>query len=63
MAAALGRVAPLEAQRAEFLLADRVGGVALSGGRDAEFLLAERSAFLLLLLRDLSRLGGWEGAP
>ena len=34
-----------------------------SAWRDAEFLLAEREAFLLLLLRDFWRLGGWEGAP
>ena len=63
LAADLGWVALLEAQRAEFSLAGRVGGVARSAWRDAEFLLAERAAFLLLLLRDLRRLGGWEGAP
>ena len=60
LAADLGWVA---LQRAEFSLADRVGGVARSAWRDAEFLLAERAAFLLLLLRDFKRLGGWEGAP
>ena len=63
LVADLGRVAMLEAQRAAFSLAGRVGGVARSAWRDAEFLLAERTAFLLLLLRDLRRLGGWEGAP
>ena len=50
-------------QRAEFSLADLVGGVARSAWRDAEFLLAEHAAFLLLLLHDFKRLGGWEGAP
>ena len=43
-------------------MAGRVGGIARSAWRDAEFLLAERAAFLLLRLRDLRRLGGWEGA-
>ena len=62
LAADLGRVAMLEAQRAELSLAGRVGGVARSAWRDAEFLLGERAAFLLLHLRDLRRLGGWEGA-
>ena len=61
LAADLGWVALLEAQRAEFSLAGRVGGVARSAWRDAEFLWAERTAFLLLL-RDLRHLGGWEGA-
>ena len=63
LAADLGRVALLEAQRAAFPLAGRVGGVARSAGWDAEFLLPERTAFLLLLLRDLRHLGSWEGAP
>ena len=62
LAADLGRVAMLEAQRAELSLAGRVGGVARSAWREAEFLLGERAAFLLLRLRDLRRLGGWEGA-
>ena len=62
LAADLGWVALLEAQQAEFSLAGHVGGVARSAWRGAEFLLAELSAFLLLL-RDLRRLGGWEGAP
>ena len=44
-------------------MAGRVGGVARSAWQDAEFLLAEHAAFLLLSLRDLKRLGGWEGAP
>ena len=60
LAADLGWVA---LQRAELSLAGRVGGFARSAWRDAEFLLAERAALLLLLLRDLRRLGGWEGAP
>ena len=60
LAADLGWVA---LQRAEFSLADRVGGVARSAWVDAKFLLAERAAFLLLLLRDFWHLGGWEGAP
>ena len=60
LATNLGWVAP---QRAELPLAGLVGGVARSAWQDAEFLLAERAAFLLLLLRDLRRLGGWEGAP
>ena len=62
LAADLGRVALLEDQRAAFSLAGLVGGVARSAWRDAEFLLAELAAFLLLLLRDLRHLGGWEGA-
>ena len=62
LAADLGRVALLEAQRAAFSLAGRVGGVTRSAWQDAEFLLADRAAFLLLRLRDLRRLGGWEGA-
>ena len=60
MAADLGWVA---LHRAQLSLAGRIGGVARSAWRDAEFLLAERAAFLLLLLCDLRRLGGWEGAP
>ena len=60
LAADLGWVA---LQRAEFSLADLVGGAARSAWWDAAFLLAERAAFLLLLLRDFKRLGGWEGAP
>ena len=50
-------------QRAEFSLADCVGGAVRPAWWDAEFLLAERAAFLLLLLRDFKRLGGWEEAP
>ena len=63
LAADLGRVAMLEAQRAAFSLAGRIGGVVRSAWRDAKFLLAERAAVRLLLLRDLRRLRGWEGAP
>ena len=50
-------------QRAEFSLADHVGGAARPAWWDVEFLLAERATFLLLLLRDFKRLGGWEEAP
>ena len=53
----LGRVAMLEVQRGEFSLAGCVGGVARSVWQDAKLSLAERAAFLLLLLRDLKRLG------
>ena len=44
-------------------MADRAAGVARSAWRDAELLLAVRAAFLLLLLLDFWRLGGWEEAP
>ena len=46
----LDRVATLEAQRAEFLLADSIGGVARSAARGAEFSLAVAAVFLFLLL-------------
>ena len=56
LAAALGRVATLEAQRDEFLLADNAGGVARSASRDSEFSLAVAAVFLFLLLRGCKRL-------
>ena len=60
LAADLGWVA---LQRAEFSLVDHAAGVARSPWRDAELLLVKRAAFLLLLLLDFWRLGGWEEAP
>ena len=50
-------------QWAEFLLAGCAAGVVRSAWRDAEFWLAVHTAFLLLLLLDFWRLGGWEEAP
>ena len=57
LAADLGRVAMLEAQRDEFLLAESAGGVARSASRDAELLLAVAAVFLFLRQRSRKRLG------
>ena len=53
----LGRVVTLEAQRAEFLLADSVGGVARSAAWGAEFSLAVTTVFFFLLLLRRERPG------